>query len=148
MAKKNKIFLGLVLLLVFLSFPKQLAPGSLFNDCENYLINKIRCQAGVNPVALNLDLNQSALAKATLLESGEIQWGEHAHDGFSNLIRNFNNNFVWFGEDLARNFNTEEEVYAAWVNSPKHYEIMTDPKAKYFGYACANQYCVLHLAKD
>lgn len=142
MVKKNKILIGLVLLLLFLSFPTKLANG---DSCDDYLINKIRCESGVAPVMLNSNLNASALAKAQLLENGSIEWGQSAHDGFSSLINKFDNKFRWVGEDLAMDFDTEEEIYQAWINSPKHYEVMTSKKATQFGYACANEYCVLHM---
>lgn len=50
------------------------------------------------------------------------------------------------GENLARNFRSEEAILNGWENSPSHREIMSMPDMKYGCVASNGQYTVLEVS--
>ncbi len=149
MVKKTTIFVMLLTAItIMLLFPNKLEQDAQYIDCKTYYINELRCQFNADPIKLKQELIESALSKAQMLDSGEVKWNKSAHDGFFEHIKKFDKNVTWAGEDLAQDFYSDKDVYDAWMESASHRAVMLHTSAKYFGYACVNSFCVLHMSKD
>lgn len=103
------------------------------------LTNAKRAENGLEPLSLNGSLDLAALAKANNMfeenywahfsPSGKDPWGFIFASGYR---------FSYAGENLARNFYTNEEVVNAWMNSPSHKENIVNGKYKEIGVAVVN----------
>lgn len=100
--------------------------GSESNINVNSLLEKTnqeRKKLGLAELSLNKELNQAALAKAQDMFNDQY-WAHVAPDGKQawDFIKEANYVYKYAGENLARDFNTSDEVVEAWMNSPSHYE--------------------------
>jgi len=84
--------------------------------------NQKRLKRGLNPLKENSKLNSSARVK--VLDMFEDQYFAHQSPdglGVGNLVENENYNYLIVGENLALgNFNGDEGVVRAWMDSPGH----------------------------
>ena len=108
------------------------------------LVNNRRKDAGVPLVIELTHIDYGAYNRCVYLIEKQ-QW---SHDGFAEALYGslWNPSGTKIGEDLARNFNSEEAVVNAWMNSPKHREIMLDKDYKYMGFGHYQSYWTLWMS--
>jgi len=89
------------------------------------ITNKKRAEAGLPPLVLNPNLSQAATLKAGDMFAKDY-WAHNSPDGITPwvFIKQSGYNYVYAGENLARGFNSAEDVVNAWMASPKHKENM------------------------
>jgi hypothetical protein len=100
------------------------------------LTNQKRLENGLPPLRLNQTLTQAALAKAGdmfafnywahVSPSGRDPWAFFREAGY---------NYLYAGENLARDFNTSEAVVEAWMNSPSHRDNLLNGRYQEIGLA-------------
>lgn len=85
--------------------------------------NQKRQKEGLAPLSLNNQLSEAALFKAKDMFEKNY-WAHNAPEGTTPwvFIKKAGYNYVYAGENLARGFNSSEEVVNAWMASPKHRE--------------------------
>ncbi len=101
--------------------------------------NSRRAQAGVGALALNDQLTNAASGKgadmfqnqywAHVSPSGKEPWAFITGAGY---------NYVFAGENLARDFGDSKGVVDAWMNSPSHKENLLNERFKDVGFAIVN----------
>lgn len=101
--------------------------------------NQQRAELGLEPLVLNEELNQAALAKAQDMFNDQY-WAHVAPDGKQawDFIKAANYNYRHAGENLARDFDSSAQVVAAWMASPSHRENMVNPDFSHMGLAVVN----------
>ncbi|NLG06411.1 MAG: hypothetical protein GX559_01790 [Candidatus Pacebacteria bacterium] len=101
--------------------------------------NDKRTSMGLSPLQINEKLNQAALAKAQHMFS-EQYWAHSAPDGTQPwvFIKNAGYVYKYAGENLARDFDTTDEMVKAWMNSPTHKENIINPNFTEIGLAVVN----------
>jgi len=89
------------------------------------ITNKKRAEAGLPPLVLNPNLSKAAELKAGDMFAKDY-WAHNSPDGITPwaFIKQSGYNYVYAGENLARGFNSAEDVVNAWMASPKHKENM------------------------
>lgn len=85
------------------------------------LTNKERVNKNLPPLVFNNQLSQAAQEKAKDMFSKNY-WAHNSPDGKTPwvFIVNANYEYSYAGENLARDFETTEEVVSAWMASPGH----------------------------
>ncbi len=85
------------------------------------LINAKRAEAKIAPLSLSDKLSSAATQKAQDMFSKNY-WAHISPTGTTpwEFINSTGYEYVYAGENLARNFNSSEEVVEAWMNSPTH----------------------------
>lgn len=85
------------------------------------LTNKQRQDNGLAILTLNPKLSEAAAKKAENMFE-QNYWAHNSPDGKTPwvFIRGAGYNYIYAGENLARGFDTTEEVVSAWMASPKH----------------------------
>ncbi|PID70855.1 MAG: hypothetical protein CR985_02570 [Flavobacteriales bacterium] len=112
-----KITLACVVL--FLSCNKDNNDVALSIEEEiHQLINNHRESMGLQPLKNNATAYKLAKDHNTYMINAQII----SHDNFNKRITHLQNNenAIFIGENVAANFNTAEEVVAAWLDSPGH----------------------------
>ena len=109
-------------------------------------INILREEESLPPLTINFLLEGSAQLKADNMVE-ENYWAHIAPNGDKPwiLFREMGYYYTGAGENLARGFETAEKVVKAWFNSPKHKELMLDPKYKEIGVGQARNMIVAHF---
>jgi len=89
------------------------------------ITNKKRSEVGLSPLVLNPNLSQAAALKAGDMFAKDY-WAHNSPDGITPwvFIKQSGYNYAYAGENLARGFNSAEDVVNAWMASPKHKENM------------------------
>jgi len=109
---------------VFL-WPKN-PPDSVGNSAANELIqltNTYRRGLGLTELAINPRLTQAAVNKAkNLLAEQYFSHTSPAGKKFSDWVKEVNYAYFYVGENLAIDFDNPQEVFEAWLASPKHKE--------------------------
>lgn len=100
------------------------------------LTNSQRAAAGLSPLKENLILSEAAKRKAGdmfafnywahVSPSGRDPWAFFKEAGY---------NYIYAGENLARDFRDPDSVVAAWMNSPTHKENLLSEKYQEIGVA-------------
>ena len=85
------------------------------------LVNMRRTSAGLGELKWSIGLEQAALVRANEIKS---LFSHTRPDGSAYWTANGN---LVYGENLAKDYNTPEEVVAAWVASPTHNANLMDP---------------------
>jgi uncharacterized protein YkwD len=111
-----------------------------------YLVNQERIKAGVQLVGETNNIDQGAYNRAKFL----VEHNQWSHKGFREAMRPIliNKQAELIGEDLAKNFSTDEAVIQAWMLSPIHKDVMLNPNYEWGGYNCYKKICVLWLATE
>ena len=101
--------------------------------------NQERSKLGLEPLVLNEELNQAALAKAQDMFN-EQYWSHVSPDGKEpwDFIKGAGYVYKYAGENLARDFDNSEEMVVAWMNSPTHRENIVNPNFTQMGLAVVN----------
>ncbi len=103
------------------------------------LTNLQRAQLGLRPLTLNSQLSTAAQAKANDMFS-KSYWAHNAPDGTTPwvFISQSGYNYLYAGENLAKDFANSEGVVNAWMASPSHRENMLKGEYQDVGFAIVN----------
>lgn len=101
--------------------------------------NEKRVAVGDKQLVLNDELSQAAAAKAKDMFAKQY-WAHTAPDGTDpwSFILNAGYNYLFAGENLARDFGDSKGVVNAWMNSPSHKENLLNPRYQEVGFAVVN----------
>lgn len=113
--------------------------GVAFNISTEALLestNTQRAKYGLAPLKLNSQLMQAAGEKATDIFTKNY-WAHYAPDGTSpwHFFQKASYQYLFAGENLAKDFDTSEAVVNAWMNSPTHRENILKPEYEDIGFA-------------
>ncbi len=121
------IFFGTFFLeIVKINFPSVLGIQTNITAEQLVLItNKKRAESGLHPLVLNPRLSQAAGLKGEDMFAKDY-WAHNSPDGNTPwvFIKRSGYEYTYAGENLARGFNSAEDVINAWMASPKHKENM------------------------
>lgn len=134
------VILGLSLSIVKITRPDILGVATDISvEKLLYYTNQKRAEAGFAPLTLNSNLSQAATGKAQDMFSKDY-WAHNSPDGLTPwvFIKNVGYNYLYAGENLAKNFNNSEGVVAAWMTSPSHRENILSSKYQDIGFAVVN----------
>lgn len=126
----SAIIFYITLLIIFqfsLTVLKQLDPNILgyatdiTMDKLLTLVNQKRVESGLTPLNISSELSTAATQKASDMLSQDY-WAHISPTGTTpwEFINTSGYEYLYAGENLARNFMTSEEVVEAWMNSPTH----------------------------
>ncbi|MGI5828196.1 MAG: CAP domain-containing protein [Patescibacteria group bacterium] len=103
------------------------------------LTNAQRTSEGLEPLQLNTTLSDSARRKAAHMFS-QNYWAHTAPDGTTPwfFFKNVGYNYLYAGENLARDFGDSSSVVQAWMDSPTHRDNIMSPKYNEIGIAVVN----------
>ncbi|KKS21469.1 MAG: hypothetical protein UU77_C0002G0020 [candidate division WWE3 bacterium GW2011_GWC1_41_7] len=137
--------LGIVLIfgsfrLISKTFPGVLGYASdiTTQDLLN-LTNQKRLESGLTELRINSALSSAAKRKAEDMFK-EGYWSHISPSGTEpwDFILRENYDYVYAGENLAKNFNTSKDVVQAWVNSSSHKENIMNKNYEEIGFAVVN----------
>ncbi len=100
------------------------------------LTNDHRVKLGLSPLEVNPRLTQAAFNKAKDIITNQY-FNHTSPDGkkFSDWIKEVNYKYFYVGENLAIDFDSPEEIFEAWLKSPKHKENIERPEFQEIGLA-------------
>jgi hypothetical protein len=100
------------------------------------LTNKERKGAGLNTLRKNDKLTRAALAKGNDMLKKQY-WSHFGPNGETpwQFITSAGYNYVYAGENLAKDFQTSLDTHLAWMNSKTHKENIVKPEFKDIGIA-------------
>lgn len=103
------------------------------------LVNQKRAEANLSPLTLSDQLSQASTQKANDMFSKNY-WAHISPTGTTPwvFINSSGYQYLYAGENLARNFNSSAEVVDAWMNSPSHRANIMKPEYKDIGLAVMN----------
>lgn len=103
------------------------------------LTNLARAQNGLDSLRLDPDLSLAAKSKAQDMFSKNY-WAHNAPDGTAPwyFINNSNYQYIYAGENLARDFNNSEGVVSAWMASASHKDNLLRKEYQDIGFAIVN----------
>lgn len=137
--------LGALLIFSFFRQIPSVLPGILgyasnitVSDLLKYT-NERREALGVGSLTLNPKLTQAAQKKAAHMFSKNY-WAHKAPDGTEpwSFILGENYDYLYAGENLAKNFNDSSDVVEAWYKSPSHRDNLVSDKYTDVGFAVVN----------
>ncbi len=101
--------------------------------------NKMRETAGLSDLRLNAKLTEAAQEKAANMFEKNY-WAHVAPDGTQpwDFILKQNYDYIYAGENLAKNFPTSKDVVQAWYDSVSHRENLLSPNYDEVGFAVEN----------
>lgn len=100
------------------------------------LTNDYRIGLGLNELKPNARLTQAAVNKARdLLNKQYFAHTSPANKKFSDWIKEVGYKYFYVGENLAIDFNNNQDIFQAWLNSPTHKENITKPQYQEIGLA-------------
>ncbi len=116
--------------------------GYAVNIEESNLLNytnEKRVENGLKPLKLNSALQQAALAKAKYMFANDF-WAHNAPDGTTpwKFIEDAGYNYIFAGENLAKDFEDSKSVVDAWMASPTHSANILQEKYQDIGFAVLN----------
>lgn len=146
---ENKAILIYCVLILFVTavfrFIPKFAPGILgyasninVSDLLKYTNNK-REENGVSSLRLNAKLSAAAEKKAKDMFA-DGYWAHTAPDGKEpwDFIMGEKYDYIYAGENLAKNFSTSKEVVEAWFKSPSHKSNLIGANYDEVGFAVVN----------
>lgn len=103
------------------------------------LVNQERSKLNLNPLTISSELNQAATQKASDMFSNNY-WAHVSPTGVTPwvFIRGSGYDYLFAGENLAKNFDKSEEVVSAWMRSPTHKANLLKPEYTEIGLAVMN----------
>ncbi len=138
------IFLIVILMGIFRFMPK-VFPGVLgyasdinITDLFNYT-NKEREQFNLQDLQINEKLSEAAKAKAEHMFAHNY-WAHVSPEGTEpwDFILAEKYDYVYAGENLAKNFSTSKDVIQAWHDSPSHRDNLLNKNYNEVGFAVVN----------
>ena len=135
----------LILLVIGLNYLPKLMPGLLgyASDIKikDLLVetNKKRQEIGLGELKINQILSDAARKKAEHMFQNNY-WAHVSPDGTEpwDFILGEGYDYVYAGENLAKNFGTSDDVVEAWYNSPTHRENLLNNHYSEIGFAVVN----------
>lgn len=125
--------------LVKTNFPSVLGVSSNVSTQELMILtNEKRQESGLGPLTIDDRLSQAAAGKASDMFSKDY-WAHDAPDGTTpwDFIKGAGYNYIYAGENLARGFNSAQDVVNAWMASPEHRQNMLSSNYQNVGFAVA-----------
>ncbi len=130
---------------VFLGLFKTAAPGilgfasNIFVDDIVADTNAYRQQNGLTTLHLDPELSQAAQKKAEDMFA-DGYWAHVAPDGTTpwSFITSAGYEYVYAGENLAKDFQKSDSVVVAWMESPSHRQNILNDKFRDIGVAVVN----------
>jgi hypothetical protein len=141
----SKIILLLLLSQFVITFLTTAKPGVLgyasnitVSDIVS-LSNKERESTGLTPLKFNDSLADSARRKAAHMFANNY-WAHNGPDGTSPWVffKEAKYNYLYAGENLARDFNDSQAVVKAWMESPTHKDNLLSGRYDEIGVAVVN----------
>lgn len=123
-----------------IKLPGILGYASNINDSDLLkFTNEKRVQNGFKEVVINDNLSRAAEAKAKYMFEHNF-WAHVAPDGTEpwDFIIGSGYDYMYAGENLAKDFQTSEGVVDAWMNSPSHKENLLNSNYDDIGLATVN----------
>lgn len=101
--------------------------------------NSRRATVGSLPLVLNDQLSEAAAAKAADMFADQY-WAHNSPQGKNpwSFISSAGYNFLFAGENLARDFGDSKGVVDAWMNSPSHRDNLLNNRYREVGFAVVN----------
>jgi len=101
--------------------------------------NARRTENKLDPLQLNEKLSSAALAKGQDMFANQY-WAHVSPSGKDpwSFVKQSGYNYVFAGENLARDFPDSKAVVDAWMKSPSHRENLLNPRYKEIGFAAVN----------
>lgn len=134
------VFVGFTIRIIPLFFPGVLGYASNINskDLQSYT-NKKRASFGLSSLSMNSELSAAAKKKAEDMFKDNY-WAHVAPDGKEpwDFILAAGYDYVYAGENLAKNFSNSKDVVEAWYNSPSHRENLLNKNYTEMGFAVVN----------
>ncbi|MDO8668829.1 MAG: CAP domain-containing protein [Candidatus Buchananbacteria bacterium] len=132
------VALKLILLTAIFVYPNITSDNNIEANAKELIdmTNEYRKELGLNELTPNARLTQAAVNKARnlLLE----QYFAHTSPGgikFSEWIKDVGYKYFYVGENLAIDFNSNQEIFQAWLNSESHRENIIKPQYQEIGIA-------------
>lgn len=144
----SSVIFYLILLVVFqfsINFIKHVRPNVLGYATDITLeklitlVNQKRIEANLAPLSLSDQLSTAATQKAQDM-FGKDYWAHISPTGITPwaFITSSGYEYLYAGENLARNFDSADEVINAWMNSPSHRANILKPEYQDIGLAIMN----------
>lgn len=117
-----------------LGYASDISVSDLLQQTNNERHNK-----GLNDLVLNDALSKAAAEKAShMFEKG--YWAHISPDGVEpwDFILGVDYDYIYAGENLAKNFSTSKGVVEAWMNSPTHRDNLLSGNYDEVGFAVVN----------
>lgn len=101
--------------------------------------NEMRAQNGLKALKMNGQLSAAALEKARYMFAHDF-WAHNAPDGTTpwKFISDAKYDYLYAGENLAKDFENSKGVVDAWMNSPSHRANLLQEKYQDIGFAVLN----------
>lgn len=101
--------------------------------------NQKRVSQRLEPLNLDPELNQAAVQKARDMFSKNY-WAHNSPDGLTPwvFVKGAGYNYLYAGENLAKNFADSDGVVNAWMDSPSHRANLLKPEYRDIGFAVVN----------
>ncbi len=101
--------------------------------------NERRAQIGLKPLTLNKELSEAAFNKANHMFS-DGYWAHVSPGGTKpwDFILSEGYDYIYAGENLAKNFSNSSDVVQAWYDSPTHRDNLLSPNYDDIGFAVVN----------
>lgn len=98
--------------------------------------NQKRAENGLKPLKMNTQLSEAARSKAAYMFTHNF-WAHNAPDGTTpwKFINDAKYDYMYAGENLARDFENSNEVIDAWMNSETHRANILQDKYQDVGFA-------------
>ncbi len=112
-------------------------------------VNQLREVHGLPGLKENYLLSLSASERACDLHNN--QYFSHTDtqgNFFTWWINRKGYNFIFAGENLAKDFANDFQVVQAWKNSSSHYQILVSPRYEEIGIGHCGSYVVAHFGKQ
>jgi len=117
-----------------LGYSSQITPEKVVE-----LTNLEREKYGLSPLLLSASLNEAARRKAADMFAFDY-WAHKSPSGREpwDFFREVGYDYIYAGENLARDFSTPEAVVAAWMMSPSHKDNIVNSQYQEIGVAVVN----------
>lgn len=114
-----------------LGYASQITPERIVE-----LTNQERASLGLEGLKINEALSEAARRKAADMFTFDY-WSHYSPTGRDpwSFFKEVNYDYLYAGENLARDFTTSEAVVAAWMASPTHKENIVNPRYQEIGVA-------------
>lgn len=101
--------------------------------------NQKRSEKGLSPLRLNSTLSEAAKQKAYDMFENDY-WAHVSPDGVEpwDFILGQGYDYIYAGENLAKNFSTSKQVVEGWYNSPTHKSNLLGANYDEIGFAVVN----------
>lgn len=132
------LFAGLIVIQgIHKQYPAVLGDSTSITTAQLLEYTNLEREAnGLPPLTLNPELTHAAQLKAKDMFAKDY-WAHVSPDGTTPWvwIRDSGYNYLYAGENLARGFDSSQDVVTAWMNSPEHRANLLSPNYTDIGFA-------------